>query len=254
MSFPKIITTVLFFGCFTLLAVGVSGRRFSLFSTSTQPPQTRAINKTTSVRISNIRQLDNGDVEVTFINQSTKAIYAYTMVTTERPMRKGVTTFATSAPVGPGESRSERIPGNNFRSNSAHTSPDGGREVVFSALYLEGGESEGDERDSGKLIRTMTGMKEQAVLALQVLRAGVACREQDPGRLLEAVASQAVSMPVKGGFGPMSKEREDGKAMVNDRLLKSIQKLRSITTSPGFDAKSTLAELIGYYERLAQKL
>jgi len=175
------------------------------------------------------------------------------MITTEKPTRKGVTTFATTAPVAPGESKSERIPGSNLRS-ALLTSPDGAREINFSALYLEGGIVEGDAGDSAKLKETMSGMKEQAKLALQVLRDASASREQDAVRLLDTVESQASSMPVKDESAPSSHEREVGRASVNDRLLGEIKKLRTRKASPGFDVKGQLVELISYYERLAEKL
>jgi len=191
-------------------------------------------------------------VEVTLFNQSTKAIYAYTMVTSQHGIKKGMTTFATAAPVAPGETKAERIPAGNLE--SAATNPDGVGEIVFSAVYLEGGIAEGDARESEKLKRTMSGMKEQAKLAVQVLRDASTSREQDSGRLLEAVESQAASMPVKDKSAPSSPEREFGRASVNDRLLREIKKVRMSKASPGFDVKGQLAELISYYERLAEKL
>jgi len=249
----RLTVLIVFCGCLAFLVIGASARKLGFFSRPSQTIQPRVKNKTTAVRISNVRQLSNGDVEVTLFNQSTKAIYAYTMVTSQQSIRKGVTTFATTAPVAPGETKAERIPAGNLDSAVAGN-PDGVGEIVFSALYLEGGTAEGDARDSEKLKRTMGGIKEQAKLALQVLRDASTSREQDSGRLLEAVESQAASMPVKDESAPSPQEREDGKAMVNDRLLREIKKLRIRKSSPGFDVKGQLAELISYYERLAEKL
>jgi hypothetical protein len=61
-------------------------------------------------------------------------------------------------------------------------------------------------------------------------------------------------MPVKDESAAPSRERESGRASVNDRLLREIKKLQARKASPGFDAKAQLAELISYYERLAEKL
>lgn len=250
-SRSRIIAVVLFFGCSALLVIGASAGKLGLFSRSPQAIQPRVTNKTSSVRISNVRQLNNGDVEVTLLNQSTKTIYAYKMVTSQHGIEKGITTYATAAPVIPGATASERIPLGNLESASAGN---GVGEIVFSAVYLEGGMAEGDARDSERLKRTMGGMKEQATLALRVLRDASASREQDSGRLLEAAESQAASMPVKDESAPSPQEREDGRAFLNDRLLREIKKLRMRKASPGFDVKSQLAELISYYERLAEKL
>src|SRR5437016_3505132 len=128
---------VLSIGCVAVLVVGVSARKLGFFSKPPQAIQPRVTNRTTSVRISNVRQLNNGDWEVTLLNQSTKAIYAYTMITSEHPTRKGITAFATSAPVAPGETRAERIPAGNLES-AADRNTGGMSEIIFSALYIEG--------------------------------------------------------------------------------------------------------------------
>ena len=240
-------------GCIVLLVVGVSARKFGLLVKPPQAIQPRVTNRTSSVRISNVRQLSNGDVEVTLFNQSSKAIYAYTIVTSEHPTRKGVTTFATSAPVEPGKTKSERIPRGNLESAAARN-PDGIGEILFSAVYLEGGIAEGDAGEAENLKQTRGGMKEQARLALQVLRSAVTSGEQDAGRLLDTVESQVASMSVKDESAPSSRERGLGRATVKDRLLVEINKLRMRKASPGFDVKGQLLELISYYERLAEKL
>jgi hypothetical protein len=248
----RVIAVALFFACATLL-VGAAAGKLRLFSRSSQAIQPRVTNKTNSIGISSVRQLNNGDIEVTFQNQSTKAIYAYTMITSEHPTRKGITALAIAAPVAPGETKVEKIPGGNLESAAARN-PDRVGEIVFSAVYLEGGIAEGDAGDSEKLKRTMGGMKEQAKLALQILRNVSTSREQDLTRLLDAVESQVASMPVKDESASPSHEREFGRASVNDRLLGEIKKLQMRKTSPGFDVKGQLAELISYYERLAEKL
>ena len=100
----------------------------------------------------------------------------------------------------------------------------------------------------------MGGMKEQAKLALQVLRSAVTSGEQDAGQLLDTVESQVASMPVKDESAPLSHEREFGRATMNDRLLEEIKKVRMRKASPGFDVQGQLLALIPYYERLAEKL
>ena len=248
----RLLIAIGLFASFAMIVMGVSARKFGLFSRS-QAVQPRVTNKTQSVRISNVRRLDSGDVEIIWTNQSTNAIYAYTLVTNERPTRKGVTTFLTGAPAEPGESKSERIPEQNIKSGAAITS-DGAGEIIFSALYLEGGIAEGDQRDSEKLKRTMGGMKEQAKLVLGVLRDAGSSPEQDSGRLLDAIELQIASLSIKDKSAPASKERDDGKAMVNDRLLDAVKRLRVKRANAGVDVRTELAELITYYERLATKL
>ncbi|HXT62664.1 MAG TPA: hypothetical protein VN696_06475 [Pyrinomonadaceae bacterium] len=239
---------VIFVACIAVLVAGVSALRGGFFSKG-QSVEPHVTNKTTSVQISNIRPLRSGDFELTFRNQSDKAIYAYTVITAEKPTRKGMTIFATGAPVQPGESKSERIPGSNLNSSAAN--PAAGREIVFSSVYLEGGTTEGDAGDSEKLKQTMAGMKEQAALVVQVLRSAVASSKQDSG-LLDAIESQVTLMSVRDEHAPPSREHDYGKANVNDRLREEIERLRTRNTGPAL--KDHLSRLISYYERLAEKL
>lgn len=248
----KLIGVVLLFGCVVGLTVGVSARKLGLFSKSSVPPQLKATNRTASVRISEVRQSDDGGVELTFANQAAKPIYAYTIITTEKPARKGVTVIADGAPLEPGQTKSERIPADNLKSGGR--SNPAGVEIVFSALYLEGGLVEGDHRDSEKLERTMAGMKSQATALLEILRTAHDSREQDSGRLLDAIESQVASAPVNETSGAPSKEREDGKRMVNEHLLRAVKKLRTTIVTPGIDVKTQIGEMMPYYKRLAQKL
>jgi hypothetical protein len=249
----RVFAAVLLFGCAALLLIGGSVRKFLPVARSSQAIPPRVTNKTSSVRISNVRRSGNGDVEVSLFNQSTKTIYAYTIVTGNEGVRKGFTTFATAAPLPPGETKVEIIPARNLDSVAARN-PDGAGEILFSAVYLEGGTAEGDPTDSGSLTRTMGGMKEQAKLAVQVLRDAGASHEQDSKRLLETVESQIASIAVKDESATSSQERERGKTMVNERLLRAIKKLRMRNATPGSDMKVQLAELISYYEQLAEKL
>lgn len=252
--FSKMSLVAIFLGCIALLVIGASAGRLGLLSRSSQPSQPiqpRVTTKTSSVRISSVRQLNDGDIEIAFVNDSSKSIYAYTIITSQHPTRKGVTGFATAEPVTPGASKVERIPRGNLESISA-TKPV--PEVVFSAVYLEGGITEGELRDSEKLKQTMAGMKEQAKLAMRILRAAIASSERDSERLLEAVESQALAIPLKDQSGPSSHERRFGRKSVSDRLLGEIRKLRKSAGNPSIDIKAQLAELIRYYEQLAEKL
>jgi hypothetical protein len=249
-SRARVIAALAFFGCAGLLVVSVPARKLRPFASQPQAMRPRVTNKTSSVRIESVRQLNDGDVEVTLVNQSTKAIFAYTMVTSHHGgTKKGVTTYATAEPVAPGETKAERIPRGNLESN-----PDSVNEIVFSAAYLESGIVEGDVHEAEKLKLTMGGMKDQAKLALQILRDARASRESDAAQLLKLLESQAAAMLVKDQSVTSAQEREDGKAMVNERLLRSIKKMRMRKASPGFDVDRQLGELISYYERLAEKL
>jgi hypothetical protein len=249
----KTVMAICFLSCAGILVLGVSAGRLRRLSRSQLIPP-RVTNKTTSVGVSNVRLLEDGALEIGLLNQSTKSIYAYMIVTSSRGLKKTFTTFATAIPVAPGETKAERIPAANLDSPS-DTNPQTGREVVFSAVYLEGGTVEGDSNDSEMLGQTMRAMKEQAGLAVKILRDAAASRESNAGQLLEKIQSQVASMPVKNESEPLSKERERGKSMINDRLSRAINDLRRTKAAFDFEVlKGQLAALTPYYERLAEKL
>lgn len=248
----RIIAGVLLLSCSAVLVIAASAQKLGLFSRSSQTILPRVTNKTSSVRVSDVRQLPNGGVGVTLTNHSTQAIYAYTIVTSQKSVQKGVTTFATDSPVAPGATKSERLAAGNLDSAVDGNAADD--EIVLSAVYFEGGTVEGDAHHAERLKETMGGMKEQAKLALQILRDAGASSEQDSARLLDAVESQVASMPMKDESVASSRARDLGKAGVNGRLGGEIRKLRMMKAKSGFDLKARLAELISFYERLSEKL
>jgi hypothetical protein len=139
------VAAVLLLFCVALLVSGVfihTGRRLAA---STQAVQPHITNRTNSIHISNVQRLSTGDIEVRLLNRSNKIIYAYTIVTGQRGVRRGFTTFATAELLGPGETKAETIPARNLDSDAAR--PEG--EIIVSAVYLEGGTTEGDPPDSG---------------------------------------------------------------------------------------------------------
>ncbi len=253
-SRSRLLTTVILVVACVLLVAGVSAGRLGLFSApkSIQTVQPRISNRTRTVRISSVRRDISGDVELTFLNESTKTIYAYTLITNQQGVKKGFTAYATAEPIGPGKSQVERIPASNLESGSGTS--EGTGEIVFSAVYLEGGVTEGDAGETDKLKRTMTGIKEQAKLALKVLRDAYDSPESNSGRLLAQVESQASSISDREQSALSPAEQENVKAMVKDRLLRSIKKLQLKKATPGFDSKTQIAELLTYYQRLAEKL
>jgi hypothetical protein len=68
------------------------------------------------------------------------------------------------------------------------------------------------------------------------------------------VESQIASTSKKDDSAVSSREHDEGKAMVSDRLLKEISNLRGRKTNSVLDIKNQFAKLISYYERLAEKL
>jgi len=197
--------------------------------------------------------LGTGDVEVTLVNQSPKSIYAYILITSDAPVRKAMTVFQTVEPWEPGQTKTERIPANNLKSDSL-AKPDSENEIVFSAFCAEGRICEGNEQDSQKLKQTLTGMKEQAARVLGILRDASVSSQKDSARVLESVQAQVASTSTNEESQPQSKEHVKGKAMVNQEVLRMVSKLRTQVGTPGFDLKVQIVAMISYYERLTERL
>jgi hypothetical protein len=100
----------------------------------------------------------------------------------------------------------------------------------------------------------MQGMKEQSKLVLALLSDAVASDERNPRELLRRVESAVSALSLNGNLPQISREHGQGKAMVNDRLLKAIQKLKILVDKTDLNAKAQLAEMMPYYQQLAEKL
>jgi hypothetical protein len=251
-SRSRVTTKILLVACVAALALGVFLQNSGPLAKPSKTVQPQITNRTKSIRISQVRKLDNGDVEVTLFNQSSKYIFAYTVVTGQRGVRKGFTTFADTIPLAPGETKAETIAARNLDSFEADSTVRA--EIVFSAVYLEGGTTEGDSPDAEKLRVTMQGMKDQAKLAVDLLRTAVASRELNPKRLLETLESDAVALSVQDDAAASSRDRSRGKALVHDRLLKAVKRIRGEDANDLVALRGVLADLIPYYQRLAEKL
>src|ERR1041384_8388544 len=233
---PPIVVALLL-AC-TSVVIVVSSPKFRLRSTS-HPPTPRLRNNTKSVQISSLQQLSNGDVEITFVNKSSKTIYGYTILTVANQIQKGLTTFATVEPIDPSGIKVERIPAGNLEFTSSIDSI----ELIFSAAYFEGGTAEGDARESEKLSRTMRGMKEQAQNALNTLNDAIQSSELDDNRLIEAIEAKSSSIDANQAMTPPSHETHLGREMVTERLNGELLTVRLVKRDPQHTVRDKLRQL-----------
>ena len=247
----QIVFAIVLVSCFTVVVIGVSATkvgRFTKPSGNLQPNavhKRNVVNKTQSVQVSNVTELDDGSVEIEIVNQSNKAIYAYTIVTRREPVESSITTIATQVPVDPAQTAKERISARNLDPSGV---------IEFSAIYSEGGSLEGDAVESGKLSQTMLAVKDQARVALQILTAAVASPERDPGKLLQSLGSQIATTAASRHQVGAGRDYESGRNFVNGRLAREINKLQMRNAANDAELKSQVRDLIPYYERLIRKL
>lgn len=216
-----------------------------------QDIEPRITNTTNALRIMALKKVEDGvslDVEVTLLNQSSKNIAAYMFSIGEL----SITTFAS--PFAPGETRIERIPFGNLEASAAKES-DGPGEIVLSAVYLEGGDIEGEAQSANRLKNRVIGIREQIKLALPILQNALNSLQQDGENALNVLDSKASSIPPDDGLIKISHQERGGRAWIKERLQREIQNLKSKNRSVSpFSLRVALNELSASYNQLLTKL
>jgi len=186
------------------------------------------------------------EIEVTLQNWSDKKILAYAFAYGEA----GVTTSSIS--FLPGQTMVERIPVANVES-AARSNPSHSPELRLSAVYLEGGGSEGEPEEVARLSSRMLGIKEQAKLAIPILRKALDS-EADPEVAMRIVESQVSALPTEGDHFERPSEARSGKSSLNESVKSKMKELRRLNAAGGFDPRQALADLLKSYEQLVSKL
>lgn len=247
----RMATLVLSFGTLVIVIGTVASTHGWIpFKTPFQEIAPNVTNKTTAVRIINVKKVGEGvtsDIEVTLLNQSDKRILAYTFAYGEESM----TTLSIS--LAPGQTMIERMPFGNVES-AARNNPSRAGELRFSAVYFEGGASEGEPEEVARLSSRMLGIKEQAKLALQILRNAQESSEPDSEGVMQAVESQVSSLPTNGEHFERPSEAQSGKASINWNVLSRMKEIRKNKGASAFDQRRRLENMIRSYEQLATTL
>jgi hypothetical protein len=242
----RLLPLITLIGLVSILIVMSSSRARNL-----QEIEPRITNTTNALRIIDVKKVEDGvssDVEVTLLNQSSKNITAYMFSIGEL----SITTFAS--PFAQGETRIERIPFNNLGDTAARNSARAS-EIVLSAVYLEGGISEGETQSSNRLRERVLGIKEQVKRALSILQNVSNSLRPDAENVLNALDSQVSSLPVEDGSIKISPQRKGGRSWIKEKLQREIQHLKGKNRSgEGLDVGAALTELIASYTQLLAKL
>jgi hypothetical protein len=211
----------------------------------------RVTNKTNALRVISVKKVGEGvrsDVEVTLLNQSSHNITAYMISMGEFSVTTCCNTFA------PGETRIENIPFGNLEAHAAKN-PDHAGELVLSAVYLEGGASEGEAQNLNRLKSRISGIKEQVKLVLPILRSALNSSQPDSENILQALESQVSLLPIEDKQANLLPQRKGGRAWIKGKLQREIQYLKSKDkTVVGFDLRTQLMQLVEAYEQLLARL
>lgn len=246
------LAATLVFACLTLAGIGVwvSARLWPSYA-KPQEIELRAINRTKALQVASVKKVGEGissDVELTLLNQSSRNIAAYMISMGE----VSITTFSGS--FAPGETRVEKIPFSSLESNAAKTPGQAG-ELVLSAVYLEGGYSEGEAQHLNYLTNRMTGMKEHAKLVLPILRQALNSPQSGLENALDAVEAETTLLPIEDQYSKSSPQRKGGRAWIQGKLRREIQDLKNKNKHiAGYNLRAGLEELIASYEQLIATL
>ncbi|HEY0005031.1 MAG TPA: hypothetical protein VGB17_09495 [Pyrinomonadaceae bacterium] len=246
------IVFILTFTCLVFLGGGVWTSSHRLASHAyRQEIVPRVINKTNALQVLNVKRVGEGvsaDVDVTLLNQSSKNVTAYMISMGEF----SVTTCCSALP--PGETRIEHIPFGNIEASAAKN-PHRAGELVLSAVYLEGGDSEGEDPYLNNLKSRILGIKEQIRLVLPILHNALKSSQSNSENVLRRLESQASLLPTKDDHVALLPQRQGGRAWVKGKLQREIQYLKSRSnTVDGFDLRGQLIELIASYNQLLSRL
>jgi hypothetical protein len=249
---PHITSTVVILVAVVVLGIGTfaSTHKWPPFKTAVQEIAPYITNNTKAVRIISIKKVGEGvtsDIEVTLQNWSDKRILAYAFAYGE----SGMTTSSIS--FLPGQTMVERIPLANVES-AARNNPSQSPALRLSAVYLEGGVSEGEPEEVARLSSRMLGTKEQAKLAIQILRQALDSSEADPEAAMRAVEFQVSSLPTKADHFDRPSYAQAGKSSINSGVISRLKELRKLSRISSFDRRQALADVIRTYEQLVAEL
>ncbi|HKB67141.1 MAG TPA: hypothetical protein VKC61_14890 [Pyrinomonadaceae bacterium] len=235
-----------------LLGLGIwaSAHKVSHLS-SIQEFEPTIVNKTKALEIVNTTKVLIGEVyvlRVTLKNVSSKNITSYTYLTGHAVITNG---YAFSQRLlGPGETADEHIPYENLQT-AATTFSEREADLVFTAVWFEGGTGDGDPKFIRQLSDESEGIKEQAGLILPLLRKALRDPEIQEDEVLTALESQISHLPTEDGSASQSIDYKLGRSMANRQLAFKVKELReNKNKSPGINRKTEVTGSLASWERL----
>jgi hypothetical protein len=100
----------------------------------------------------------------------------------------------------------------------------------------------------------MLGMKEQAKLAIPILRKALDLSDSDPEVAMRIVESQVSALPTEGDHFERPSEARSGKSSLNENVKSKMKELRRLNAAGGFDPRQAPADILKSYEQLVSEL
>lgn len=240
------------FVCMVFLVAGAwaATHRLNLLARPAQQIQPSVTNRTNALGVVSVKKVGDGvlsSAEVTLVNQSTKNIVAYTLVVGDG----GVTSWTSN--FAPGDTRVERISLGDLESAAEHY-PHRAGEIRITAVYQQGGTSEGGSPYVNRLTDRMLGIKEETELVLPLLRKAQNSAESEADRSIEMLESEVASLSTHDKRSQSSPYREAGRNWIREKLRREIQEIKKKKLKSGSISLVDLVNLSESYQRLFAEL
>lgn len=253
LTVPRTLRVAIVCACLgVLLGIGIwaSAHKLSQVS-SIQEFEPTIVNKTKALEIVNTTKISMGQeyvLRVTLKNVSSKNIASYAYLTGHAVITNG---YAFSQRLlGPGETADEHIPYENLQT-AATTFSEREADLVFAAVWFEGGTGDGDPKFIAQLRDESEGIKEQAGRILPLLRKALQNPEIQEDQVLNDLESQISHLPTEDGSASQSVDNKLGRSMANRQLAVKVKELReNKNKSPGINRKTEVTGNLASWERL----
>lgn len=255
---PGVLRIAILCGCMgIILGIGIwtSARILVPYISSTQELDATIANKTKALEIVGKTKVLMGQgyvLRITLKNVSAKNIVSYTYLAGHAWNTRG---YAFSERLfGPGETSEEYIPYENLQTPAA-TPSEREADLVFAAVWFEGGTGDGDPKLIRQLSDESVGMKEQARRILPLLRKALLVSEVQEDHVLTDLESEISLLSTEDEAISQSIEYKQGRSMANRQLALKVKELReNKNKTPGINRKAEVTGNLTSWERLLTRL
>jgi hypothetical protein len=248
---PKIAVVCACVGIVLGIGIWTSARILVPRISSTQELEATIVNKTKALEIVSTTKVLMGQAYVLRVklkNVSAKNIVSYTYLAGQAGNTRG---YAFSEKLfEPGETSEEYIPYEKLQT-AATTSSEREADLVFAAVWFEGGTGDGDPKFLRQLGDESQGIKEQARRILPLLRKALQDSEIQEDHALTDLESQISLLSTEDEATSQSLDYKLGRSMANRQLASKVKELRENKNKTfGINRKAEVTGNLASWERL----
>lgn len=223
---PKIMIVCACVGIVLGVGIWTSERILNRYTGAAQELKPSIVNKTSALEIVSTAKVVMGDrdvLKVTLKNISEKNIISYKYLVGQAGITNG---YAFSERLfAPGETREEYIPYDNLQT-AATASPETETDLVFAAVWFEGGTGDGDPKFINRLRDEFAGIREQAGRILPLIRKARQDPEIQEAQVLSDLELQISQLSTEDDATSQSLDYKLGRSMANRQLASKVKELK----------------------------